>query len=440
MRLAWLVVLAACGDNLAPTGRFEIVGHADLGARGMNSALALAGDVAYVGSRDDAHGVAIVDISDPAQPTVVGELGPPDEGLTGMSSRELRAVPDLNLLVVLNLQCSPDLHGCAPSAAEGENLKLYDITDRRAPRLVATYPVHGGRLQPRSPHEMFLYRDGARVLLYVTTPPGPPSLDVVDISDPARPASLVQWDAIKDGGLAGPGGGNNILHSIGASADGRTAFLSHQTDGLALADLGGTLDTGAAPQLITPPAQVLKWPGMGPHSAVQAPGRPLLVVTEEIYPMPFGSGCPWGHLRTVDISDPTAPRVAGESQLAENDPAFCASAAPYTAFTAHNATVLPDLALVTWYAGGLEAIDISDPAQPAQLAELRPEPLPAVEHEDPGLGGNPVEMWSYPVIANGLVYVVDVRNGLYVVRYRGLWANEVAGETFREGNSNLTGS
>src|SRR5690349_22394002 len=57
----------------------------------------------------------------------------------------------------------------------------------------------------------------------------------------------------------------------------------------------------------------------------------------------------------------------------------------------------PNLALVTWYAAGLEAIDISNPAQPGRLAEFRPDPLPSVTHEDPGLGGSAVEMWSYPI-------------------------------------------
>src|SRR5262249_21860692 len=98
----WLVciVLAACGDNLLPHGELTIVGHSDLNARGMNAAIALADDVAYVGSRIDKKGVAIVDISDPTHPSVVGEIGPPDEGVSGMSSRELRAIPELNALAI----------------------------------------------------------------------------------------------------------------------------------------------------------------------------------------------------------------------------------------------------------------------------------------------------------------------------------------------------
>jgi len=30
-----------------------------------------------------------------------------------------------------------------------------------------------------------------------------------------------------------------------------------------------------------------------------------------------------------------------------------------------------------------------------------------------------------------------VRNGLYVLRYRGLWAEQISERHFREGNSNL---
>ncbi len=40
-------------------------------------------------------------------------------------------------------------------------------------------------------------------------------------------------------------------------------------------------------------------------------------------------------------------------------------------------------------------------------------------------------------IALALIYVVDVRNGLGVLRYHGPWAGQVDGERFLEGNSNL---
>jgi hypothetical protein len=353
---AAIVALAACSHPAAPpSGSFEIVGHSDLGARGMNAALAVAGDTVYVGSRIDGKPIAIVDVSDPRQPSMVGELGAPDEGLVGMSSRELRTVPETDLLIVLNLKCSPSLHGCSTAQPEPENLKLFDISDRRAPRLVATYPIASSLRVPRSPHEMFVRRASGRTLVLLTTPGAAPQLEILDITAPASPVQLAAWDARADGGLGGPSTPDNILHSVSTSDDGRTAYLSHQQAGLALADISDL----AHPQLITPPGGGLVWgppsKSIGPHSAVQVPAHPLLVVTEEIYPTPFGTGCPWGHLRIVDVTDPAHPAVAGEFALPENDPSTCGAYPPATTYTSHNATVTQHLALVTWYAGGLQA-------------------------------------------------------------------------------------
>ena len=45
-------------------------------------------------------------------------------------------------------------------------------------------------------------------------------------------------------------------------------------------------------------------------------------------------------------------------------------------------------------------------------------------------------MWSYVVIQDGLLYVVDLRNGLYVLEYGGAFAKEVQRISFLDGNSN----
>ena len=34
-------------------------------------------------------------------------------------------------------------------------------------------------------------------------------------------------------------------------------------------------------------------------------------------------------------------------------------------------------------------------------------------------------MWSYPVIQDGLIYTVDLRNGLYILKYNGPYEQEV---------------
>lgn len=438
MRWALVLVLAACGDNAVPRGAFEVVGHTDLGARGMNSALAIAGDIAYVGSRVDNKPVLIVDIKDPANPQVIGQIGMPIEGLAGMSSRELRASTEPPLLYILNLRCSPDLHGCGATADEVENLKQFSIVEPKAPQLLGTHYVQPPRLGVRDPHELFVWHDPVdktRVLLFLTTPGLQPQLEILKATT-GDPELLLSYDTKTQGGVPS-GGENNILHSVATSDDGRTLFLSHQTAGLYIADISTLIDQAEVPtiSMLTAPADAPKFGAMGPHSAVPVPGRKLLVTTEEVYPPPNGAGCPWGWLRMVDIANPATPKLLGEYKLPENDPG-CAADAARTTFTAHNPTVTEHVALVTWYAGGLQAVDISDPSAPFQLAEFRPDPLPQVAVEDPGLGGNKVEMWSYPIIKDGLIYVVDVRNGLYVLRYNGYWADEIKRRRFLEGNSN----
>ena len=101
--------------------------------------------------------------------------------------------------------------------------------------------------------------------------------------------------------------------------------------------------------------------------------------------------------------------------------------------------MLRDLIFDSWHSGGEQAIDVSDPGVPAQAGWFSPTPLATVANEDPALsrGPNKVVMWSFPIIRDGLIYVVDIRNGLYVLRYTGPPADEVAAISFLEGNSDL---
>jgi hypothetical protein len=469
--LALTLAGSACGDGDGPatpdaapppTGALELVGHSPLLHRGMNSALAIVGDHAYVGSRTDGEthadaGVLIVDISDPAAPEVVGQIGAPEQGLQGISSRELRAIPAQDLLLVLNFTCG-DIHDCTlrpgplPNqnpAAETENLRFYDLSAPTAPVLDTRFDF-GTRAQSEArPHEMFLWHDpevDGRVLAYVAMPAGPPALMVLDVSDPQNIAEVATWDPHYDGGLLEGRNNDNMLHSVGVSADGTVAYLSHLRAGVLFLDTSAIAAGAAEPALSLLHLQEhrVDWSPpepSGAHSAVEVPGRDLVVVTDEVYPPTAeGPGCPWGWMRMVDYSDPSRPALIGEYKLPENDPAFCTGdPQARIAFTAHNTTATENLAFITWHSGGLQVVDISDPRAPRQLAEFRPTPLPAVATEDPVLGGDGVTMWSYPIIRDGLIYVVDIRNGLYVLRYSGAFEDEVTGRAYLEGNSSWRG-
>ncbi|HKY55144.1 MAG TPA: hypothetical protein VJM08_12595, partial [Anaerolineales bacterium] len=162
------------GTAAAPTpasGWFELIGHTPLLNRGMNAAPAIYGIYAYVGSRTDGRhpdaGVLVVDISNPTNPQVVHQIGPPEEGLVGQTSRELRVWPDQELLLVMNVDCEVVLHDCGAPVTP-PNINIYDISGANAaiPKLILTYPLG------RTSHEMYLWNDphaNGRALLYFST-------------------------------------------------------------------------------------------------------------------------------------------------------------------------------------------------------------------------------------------------------------------------------
>jgi hypothetical protein len=265
--------------------------------------------------------------------------------------------------------------------------------------------------------------------VFVTTRGARGSLEVVDASDPAHPTALAPWDL--PGGL--PWGA--YLHSIALSPDGGTAYLSLWTGGLALGDTSDFAAGAAHPQLrlLTTSANMLRYLPGNVHSAVPVPGRPLALTTDEQY-----GGCPFGWARLIDVGEPSRPRLAGVLQVPENDPVRCRTAAAGT-WTSHDPTVTAHLAVMSWYSAGLLVFDIDDAQHPTILAQARPAGV-TPKQLDPQLGAGPTMTWSYPVIRDGLLYGVDINQGLRIWRYHGPHEEEVSALAFAEGNSNLTGA
>ncbi len=444
---------AARAPVFIPAGSFQLVGHSALLGRGMNAALAIGGHYAYVGSRTDGTrpnaGVLVVDIANPASPTVVGQIGPPVEDSRGETSRELRVWPAQHLLIVENFACSPLLHGCAQGVNVTPTFRCYDIAGRDAasPRLVATY------YPSRLPHEFYLWADPrrpGRALLYISTPYLNRAGDQLLVTDISRARAgvfreLASWRAAIPDPEA-----YVYLHSLSLSPDGRRAYLAYLGGGVLVADTSDVARDLPNPaiRLITPVANRAHWGNPGAHSAVKLFGRPYVFVTDEVYGTFAGlagtEGCPWGWTRVLDVRDERRPVVVAQYKIAPyNDAGYCPSVPRdrenFASFSSHNPTVTGDLAFVSWHSGGLQAIDLADPLRPRQAAQFLPTPLPAVATEDPALsaGRDKVVLWSYPIIRDGLIYVVDIRNGLYILKYRGPHEAEIAAIRFLEGNSNL---
>ena len=459
-----LLLPATAGAKPPQTASITQVGHEPLMNRGMNAAMAIQDDYAYIGSRTDGGhegmpqgGVMVVDISDPSDPTL---LGPPFDAKPGESSRELRVWRSQDILIVLNTNCGvgDQLHHCTQPSIS--NIRFYDISGAHAtdPQLLNQFDVNT--------HEFFLWEDPTtpeRALVFAGsagstcgTSGGAPScpLSVWDIS----PVRNGQAPVTLYSGLHGytrfppapapvqkPAGG---LHSLSVSNDGTRAYFALLTGGFAVVDVSDFAKGAPLPQPrpITLNEARPVWSGPGAHSAVKLWNKDWAYVSDEVYGTATGAGhgCPWGWARFIDISDPQRPTVAAEYRLPENFESTCNDwNPPRTSYSAHNPTLTPRIALTTWHSGGFQAINIQKPWAPSQLAQFMPKPLDAVMLEDPRLSSDPdsgrnekVVMWSYPIIKDGLIYVIDLRNGLYVLKYEGAFENEVEHIGFLDGNSN----
>jgi hypothetical protein len=433
-------------------------------SRGMNAAIAIHGDYAYIGSRTDGGhqgqphgGILVVDIGDPSDPDLVNRS--PYDANPGESSRELRVWRSQDMLIVLNTNCGagPTLHHCTRSSIS--NIRFYDISRRNArdPELLHQFNV--------DTHEFFLWEDPAdpdRALIFAGNASstcairgGAPSCpfsvwDISQVPDGGAPATLYSGSypysrhPAAPEPVVKPTGG---LHSLTISNDGSRAYFALLTGGFAVVDVSDFAAGTAMPQPrpITRNEARPVWPGPGAHSAAKLWGRDWAWVSDEVYGSATGAGhgCPWGWARMIDISDPVAPTVEGEYREPENDPSNCGWNPPRTSYSAHNPTLTPSIAFSTWHSGGFQAASLEDPSEPYQLAEFVPEPLDTVMLEDPRLSSDPdtgrnekVVMWSYPIIKDGLIYMVDLRNGLYVLKYRGAFEKEVRRIDFLDGNSN----
>ena len=469
------------------SGPLELVGHADLTPvggtvpLGNNGAVALIDECAYVGRWHDYEGtnaIQIVDVvTDPSSPEVVGAV--PGSNVAGAVAREIRAVDlpsGFEMLTVLTFSKFTDQGILEPGL---NALRFYTFTngDCRQPVLAGTFQLRNFR-----PHEFFQWIDPdpahnvdghPRILEYVTTPIGGTDVVVVDASRPAAAKIVGLWVSgipivsPRERNLdpAIPVGLGAYTHSISLSGDGKRAYVSHWDGGFFSMD---TSDFAAnKPLAVFKPLGLASVPIPYPlsqmgntHSAVVPTGAKSAVVGDEIYVTT--DGCPFGWLRTFGLGSATAPpKQIGEFRLAENQPVNCAAdglSASRNAnglpidgtFTMHNQTVAANLVVTSWYGGGVRVIDVSNPAAPSELASFVPKPLPEIasvpDTPAPVYGKTEstdddwwVSTWSYPVIRDGLIFVADVRNGLYILKATpgSSLADALDGIAFLEGNSNL---
>lgn len=368
---------------------FKVVGHNALDSAGSHGGLALHDFCAYVGNYVR-PAVSILDVSDPAGPFFVGALSLP----RGARPVEVRTLPGKDLLVVVDF-----------SAQRG--LYTFDVSDCANPRPLGQITL------ARRPHEFFLWSDGTRVLAYVATfDSAPPNLLVVDLTDLAAPAEVARWSAADEGV---PG----ILHSLSVSADGSTAYLAMWQGGFVVAGID-------LPEVHVKQDEAGFDPADLPntHSAVPLADSRFVLLASEIY------DCPFGGLAVADVTNPARPEIVSRFTIPENR---CGNLpGPDPLFTPHNPLIVDGMALVSWYAAGVQAVDLSNPNAPQRVGQFVPSTEDAAARSL--FGAYPVQVFSYPILRDGLLHVVDTQSGLHIVRYTGPGAQLLENIERAEGN------
>jgi hypothetical protein len=322
------------------------------------------GDVAYVAAAD---GFASVDISDPEEPTVMAEIRDFDtESEMAHSNAPLEVIfdawPDGDRLVVAGPANQ------APGAAHG--FALFDISDPAEPKQVAwyatSYHIHNSFFEDGI---VYLTGSGLRQKPVV----------MVDVSDD-EPEEIGRWSvADYSQEWADVSITSRVLHDVYVQ-DG-VAYLPYWDSGTWLLDVSdpanpevlsrvGDYERAELAEFTQREAlqQYLIPDGNAHYAQVNDDGT-IMVTGKEAWARNVNGdtiGGPGG-FDLWDVSDKTAPEHLSHIEAPES---FDQTTGGWFT-TAHNADMVGDRLYTSWYFGGVKVYDVSDPANPEEIAWWR---------------------------------------------------------------------
>ena len=391
------------------------VAHVDPGG-GFNADVFTHGKFAYLASWGlnvntpavcPSRGVRVYDLQDPRQPALVATFADAlsEPALAGTWTekvivRRVRTPSFKGDLAVTSVQ------HCLDGAFRG--FALYDVTDPSSPRrlaLYATEPETGGS------HEIWLARKGRHAYVYTAIPfseletsadgtmPGRPDFRIIDVSDPRNPTVVGEWGAWQELGLRPDQGLGadpiRLVHSVITDPRATRAYLSYWDLGTVILDISEPTNPTYLGR--TPYASDAEG---NAHSAALDRRRKLLIETDEDFSLASGAGeeVGWGYARIFDVSKVGAPVQRGAVKL----PSTTQVPAPRAGvLSVHDPKLRGNRVYFSWYAEGVVVVDISDPANPALIAQFVPPTNPAV--------------WGV-FLTRQFVLASDINNGLYVLR------------------------
>ncbi|HEX2227240.1 MAG TPA: RNA polymerase subunit sigma-70 [Candidatus Binatia bacterium] len=354
------------------------------------------GKYAYIGHQHRPHGTTILDISDPRRPETLSVLM---VNHPSSHSHKVRIVGDL---MVVNSEFEPG-SGRREEYPDG-GFRIYDIKDRSNPKLVSFVKTHGKGVHRFDIDENYAYIS-TEMEGFVGN-----ILVIYDIRNPSKPVEVSRWwmerQNVAGGEEPHPKRAEHRLHH--AMRCGTEMYAGCWMSGISIIDVSD----------INRPRTLSRFEYEPPcpeptHTFLRVPhpivGRRIAVSTEEERARRGSdAGKPHAPLRTWDVSDPSAPKLLYSYYLPE-------SATPYPAanvrFGTHQLREKVDednLLYVTWFAGGLRIIDISDPTKPQERGYFIPKPADGLR----------APLTNDVFKDNrGLLWVTDKERGLDVIEY-----------------------
>ncbi|WP_173917901.1 LVIVD repeat-containing protein [Halobacillus sp. Marseille-Q1614] len=335
---------------------------------------------AYVGTHTASGGeggVRIFDLKDPSHPVEIAKFADDIPG----TWQEKVIVKSVNTpefkgeLAVVSVQ---QLDRSNPASQGG--FLLYDVSDPHNPEKLGFW-----EMDKRVPgtHELYLtIQDGKPFVLSANpyadyyTHGEEKDFALVDVSNPAEPKTIYEFDPrilpevsedFNGYHWNSPDGKTRPVfnHSAMASNNGDTALLSFWDLGTIILDISDPYDVKYQGRTDYAP----KVQGAA-HSAALAQGGNVLIETREVYnPVKEGYEESYGYTRIFDIKDPTNPKELStfKTDLVDN-----VEDGVTFANTVHDPKVQGNTLYLSHYAGGLFAVDITDPANPVQTGQYQP--------------------------------------------------------------------
>jgi hypothetical protein len=360
------------------------------------------GKVAYLGTHQGGDRVYAIDISDPANPVVVDSIM-----ANTRLVNDMQTTADGNYMVFTR-----------EGAADRKNgIVIADTHDPLHPKELAQF-VDG---VAAGVHSVYIYehpQDGRYVFI---TNDGTGAIDIVNLTDPAHPTRAGEWRTDRPDAA-------RYVHDLDI-VDG-LLYASYWNDGLVILDIGNGKWGGRPdkPVLVSQfkynldslykDVEDASHPGFtrGTHTAWRQRGGKYVFIADEVYLNGEVQGASdasasrmFGTLQVVDVSDIEHPR----------------SVAWYTPEMGgvHNVWQVADTLYLGAYDAGFHVFDISGELK----GDLRAQHREMASLNTADMGGvvkNAAFDWG--VVVNpkdGLAYVNDFNNGLWVVRVNPKKAN-----------------